>query len=288
MDNQELEKLLTYIHRHHHEQFIVEQALAGGYQDGAILVRNRAGQPFVLKQWYRPQAIQLLTILAKRGYPSSAPTIAGQTDTGQHYWLQEYRPGRPMAVLEEGHLAQIEAINLLQAACIQPLPEEVENNWSTYAYRVVFANESGWVERLRAYSPDVAHFVETLQQRVQPWQATPLTHNDAVHGDFTPDNLVVQGNRITGVIDTAGMGCGTRAIDMATLLHYAYLYDYSNPVKQRLHSYLVQHFDQGTIYITVAYRILAMLAWAAEHDPPAVVADYMAKSATLLQVLAAG
>lgn len=283
---QKIAKLVDYINAHHHEAFTFCKALDGGYQDGAILLINSTGKPFILKQWYRTQAIPLLAILEVRGYPSKAPIITGQTDNGEKYWIQEYQQGRPMESLKAEYIDQIEMINSLQARCIDPLPQDIDASWSTYAYQVVFHNGSGWFEMLRAYSPEVAVFVEMLQQWAMPWQETPLVHTDAVHGDFTPDNLIVQGNRITGVIDTAAMGCGTRAIDMATLLHYAYLYEYPEAIKHRLHTYIVNHFDKGTIYITLTYRILAMLAWAAEHDPHEIVKQYMERSSKLLQTFA--
>jgi aminoglycoside phosphotransferase (APT) family kinase protein len=284
MDRGTHTRLLATINAQHQTAFTLKTALAGGYQDGALLLRDSAGTPFVLKQWYRPQAIPILTLLASRGYPAKAPLIAGHTDDKMPYWIQAYLPGTPMAYLHAQYCDQIIAINTLQAA-LPPHLHDPAQSWSTYAHRVIFQNESAWFAMLQAYAPDVATFVEQLQAWAQTWKDTPLIHTDAVHGDFTPDNIVVQANHITGVIDTAAMGCGTRAIDLATLLHYAYLYGYSDEVKQHLHTSMAAHFDQGTIAIASAYRILAMLAWAAEHDPRTTVQHYIEQSRRLLHDL---
>lgn len=282
MDIQRINQLLLYINIAHNEGFTLSDVLEGGYQDGAALVIDKTGKRFILKQWYRQEASPILAILEQRGYPSKAPISAGQTPHGEQYWIQEYLPGRQMGILQEQYVEQIEAINQLQADCI-PLPlQSVGANWSRYAYQVVFHNESGWFETLRTVSAEVALFVETLRRQVQAWENTVLPQTDAVHGDFTPDNMVVEENRITGVIDTTAMGYGTRAIDIATLLHYAYLYQYSDAVKQRLHGYITNHFDKGTIQITAAYRILAMLAWAAKHDSQETVKQSIERSSQFL------
>jgi aminoglycoside phosphotransferase (APT) family kinase protein len=42
------------------------------------------------------------------------------------------------------------------------------------------------------------------------WAGPPLW----VHGDLLPGNLLVQGGRLTGIIDWAGMGVGDPACDM--------------------------------------------------------------------------
>jgi aminoglycoside phosphotransferase (APT) family kinase protein len=283
MNHMTLPQLLAQINARHSTDFRFVSALAGGHQDGAILLSDATGAQFVLKQWYKPQAIPILATLAARGYPASPPIVAGYIDD-QPYWVQPYRAGTPMQVLHEHYLAQLFAITTLQAA----LPahfHDPQRSWSTYAYRVVFHHESGWVTDLQAHSSATARFVDNLARWVQPWKDTPLVHTDAVHGDCTPDNMVVDGDQISGVIDTAAFDCGTRAIDLVTMLHYAYLYDYSAAVKRALLAYLGQQFPSGTIAIAIVYRMLAMLAWVLHHDPPEVVQHAMVQNHHLLSDL---
>jgi Ser/Thr protein kinase RdoA (MazF antagonist) len=47
--------------------------------------------------------------------------------------------------------------------------------------------------------------------RVHPCAAAALPAGDLVHGDFGPQNVLVDGGRIAAVIDLEAAGCGTRA-----------------------------------------------------------------------------
>jgi Ser/Thr protein kinase RdoA (MazF antagonist) len=285
MNEREITQLLLEINTIHQQSFHFAQILPGGYQDRAIILIDDSNQRFILKRWHREQAIPLLSTLAKRGYPCHPPRFAGKTRAGTSYWIQEYIEGQPMERLDDRFLEQVLSINELQAQSAQGIPISIQSSWSMYAYNVVFHNASDWFHSLQRYSEATRDFAEAVVEDCQSCREMSLVHTDAVHGDFTPDNIIVNHNRITGVIDTAAMGQGTRAIDIATLLHYAYLYEYSDTVKNRLLAYMTRYFDRQTITLALAYRIFAMIAWAINHDPQETIDDYLRKSKLLLQTI---
>jgi Ser/Thr protein kinase RdoA (MazF antagonist) len=285
MNEQEVTQLLLEINTIHQQTFRFTETLVGGHQDRAVALVNDVHQRFILKRWYRDQAIPLLRTLVKRGYPSAPPLFAGTTKTGHTYWIQTYIEGQPMKHLDNVFLEQIFSINELQANCIQETSHIIQKSWSTYAYQVLFHNASDWFSHIQSYNQATRDFAETVRVNTQRCREMSLIHTDAVHGDFNPDNILVHNSKITGVIDIAAMGYGTRAIDIATLLHYSYLYEYEDSVKSRLRRYLVNSFDRETVLLTVAYRIFAMLAWAIEHDPQETVYAYVEKSRSLLQTI---
>ncbi len=92
-----------------------------------------------------------------------------------------------------------------------------------------------------------------------------------MHGDFTPDNMLVEHGQITGVIDCTYAGYGSRAIDLATLLHYAYSFEYGDVVRTRLRERIVQLVGHSSLAICLVYRSMAMIDWAIHHDTPDAV-----------------
>ncbi len=120
---------------------------------------------------------------------------------------------------------------------------------------------------------------------MQPYAHIVLPHTDVVHGDFTPDNLLVAHGRITAVIDCTYAGFGTRVIDLATLLHYAYAFDYGVHVRQQLYTKSVQIAGQGVLAICLVYRTMAMLDWAIHRDTSDAVRLYVDTAWNMLNEL---
>jgi aminoglycoside phosphotransferase (APT) family kinase protein len=60
---------------------------------------------------------------------------------------------------------------------------------------------------------------------VAPHRGFELPTGDLVHGDLNPDNVLLDGDRISALIDVEAVGRGSRMHDLATLLVYATLWD---------------------------------------------------------------
>jgi aminoglycoside phosphotransferase (APT) family kinase protein len=72
-----------------------------------------------------------------------------------------------------------------------------------------------WVRRRRDPLPaEDAQAVLAAVDLAEPPAERPVL----VHGDFTPDNVLADGDAITGIIDWPGAGTGASEYDLATAL----------------------------------------------------------------------
>jgi hypothetical protein len=265
--------LLQYINERHGMSFRPLSKLAGGFQDGAYeLVDTITGQRAVLKPRFAPYAPPVVERLRQVGYPTPAWLCFGTTPDGTSCTIQEFVPGTPMQRLTPIYLDQIFALNDLQANLN---PNAKTDHWSGYAWNVVFANESNWAANIQAYAPETAELLSALTAAVQPYREISLPTTDIVHGDFNPDNLLVNNGEITAIIDCTYAGYGTRVIDLATLLHYAYAFDYGDEVRARLYEQSMKIAGPAVLAVCLVYRTMAMLDWVIHRDTQAAVLSYV-------------
>lgn len=261
--------IVSSINAIHHTDYTLRQRFAGGYQDGAFELVTAHGQRHVLKLKYAPRALPLIQQLCTLGYPTPAIRYSGQLGDHMGYVVQEFVPGTPLATLTPALVEQLLHI-IEQQANLNPTPQAVQHSWSLYAHEVVFANASDWAALLRRSTPATAQLLAGIERVVAPFEGLSLPNTDIVHGDFNIENVLAVQGRLTGVIDMLFAGYGTRAIDLATLLHFAYTHDYGPAVRERLQERIRAIIGHGGVCICLTYRIIAMVAWAIERDPGAL------------------
>ena len=282
----EVSELAAWINEAHGIDFFLKPRLAGGYQDGAFPLVDGTGRTFVLKCDFAPRALPLLRELHALGYPTPETFFAGETPDGARYVVQAFLPGGPPDTLTLPLLEQILEIVELQANR-NPAPSEVgAESWSRYARTVVFENESGWTALLRS-RPDTCGLLDEIEALTAPLAGLTLPDADIVHGDFNLGNILVENGRITGVIDMLYAGYGTRALDLATLLHFAWVKGGDEAVRRRLTERIESLVGHGGLCLCLAYRMLAMLAWAVERDPDAVE-NYLFHGRRIVRELSSG
>jgi aminoglycoside phosphotransferase (APT) family kinase protein len=281
----QISDLIRYINQRHGTAFELDRKLPGGYQDGAYCMVDPAGRTVVLKQMYALRAVPIMQRLRAIGYPTPGVLHAGTAADGTPYLVQELLPGAPLAVLAEGYLDQIFALNDLQADLNPTGTAYLDESWSRYARDIVYANESGWGHRLRAYSPQTGALLDAIEHAMRPYEDVVLPDTDVVHGDFHTDNILVQDGQVTGVIDMTYAGYGTRAIDLATLLHFAYAGDYAPGVRERLRARAIQIAGPTVCAICLAYRAIAMVDWPIRHAQPEVVDRFVRTGWVILEDL---
>ncbi len=262
--------LVSGINANHNTTYTLGPRFAGGYQDGAYAIVNGHEQQHVLKLSYAPRAIPLIQQLHAGGYPTPGILYVGQIANHTAYVVQEFLPGAPLTVLTPALAEQLLCL-IDQQADRNPTPNnDWQDSWSRYAHAVVFANESDWTARIRRATPATAQLLDGIEQLVAPFQGISLPNTDIVHGDFNIENVLADQGQITGIIDMFYAGYGTRAIDLATLLHFAYTHDYGETVRRRLQQHMRLLVGHAGVCVCLAYRIIAMLAWAIERDHEAI------------------
>lgn len=270
-----LAELLLYINAYHGTGFVLAGKLPGGNQDGAYALREPGGQRAVLKQMFAPRALPIMRRLRAQGFPTPDALFSGIAPDGTTYLLQEFVEGAPIVMLTDAYLDQILALNELQAGLNpQPAADPLES-WSVYAHEVVFARSSVWERALQAHSPATTGLLEALRQATQRYADAGLPNSDAVHGDLNGENILAHDGQISGVIDMGYAGYGTRAIDLASLLHNMQSHDYAPAVRARLRAEMLDRFGAPVYAICMAFRAIVTLTWAVRRDSQSWVDHFL-------------
>ncbi|MEM7125517.1 MAG: phosphotransferase [Chloroflexota bacterium] len=276
----EIHRLIEQINQQNATCFTLTERCEAGYQGGAHVLTDAAGQNAILKLGLGAQAAPIVSRLRELGYPTPAYQYMGSSldgiNNGIDYVVQDFMSGSPLTNLTEAILKE-----LLQAIALQGEQAiSTERNWSTYAYNVVFNDESGWANKLRNYSAETAELLSKLEAITMPYINAELPNGDIVHGDVDYDNILIHNGALSGIVDTAAAGCGTRTIDLMTVLQGVYYYDsdIEGIFKGRIYQAIVDAAEPATYMICLAYRIMAMVSWSIQHHSSDSVRFYVRHS----------
>jgi aminoglycoside phosphotransferase (APT) family kinase protein len=279
--------LVQHINAQHETTFVLLAKLPGGQQDGAYLLADARRRQAVLKRMFAPRALPIMRRLHAAGYATPAVLYTGMAPDGTTYLVQELLAGAPLKSLEEPHLDRIFALNDLQADLNPHSSAGRFESWSQYAYEAVFAERSILAAALPTYSAPTASLLDAIRRATAGYRAVVLPDSDAVHGDFRVGNILAEGGRVTGVIDLGYAGYGTRALDLATLLHDAYGEDYGPAVRDRLAARIVEIAGPAVCAICLAYRVIVTVEWAIRNRKPEMVGHFVRVGWAILGDLAA-
>jgi Ser/Thr protein kinase RdoA (MazF antagonist) len=146
-----------------------------------------------------------------------------------------------------------------------------ERNWSAY----VLAELDVCKELVRRQVPVASGLVDRYEQVLDQFGAVELPGGDLVHGDFNSCNVLVHHGKVSGAIDIAGLGSGTRTIDYAWLLREAYAEGTDDSEIIRL----IRRAGEAVagpeaLAFCAIFTALDWLLWMAHHlphDVPAVI-----------------
>ena len=178
------------------ENWRVDRLLPGGWQEGAWLLRNGAGEHAVLKlhlvEQERVVAAQSRIELARsRGWPTPAWLAIGRMHNGGVWVLQEYvcggRPERLDARVAAG---------LTEALDVQVGLGDGTNGWGERACGVVFEDWSGYRARVIAEFPGGGEIVRLVDEIAATCAGGSLAESDLVHGNFGLVNAIDDGKRV--------------------------------------------------------------------------------------------
>lgn len=162
-----------------------------------------------------------LTALAGAGLPTPVPRALIHIDnriTPECWLVMDYLPGQTLSEILEGNPRPARRAALLRAfgqtlAAIHatPPPEDVPHpapSWLDY-----MLDEAS--ENLEHFNVDGTPELLARLQNSQPAPVAPAL----IHGDYTIDNIPVEGDRVTGIIDWSGCAAGDPRYDMALATH---------------------------------------------------------------------
>jgi hypothetical protein len=171
-------------------------------------------------------------------------------------------PGRPLEQLIAAHVPQLLALNTQQHDVGIPAREP----WLAHVIGSLTHGCEGYCEldAMQAYDPAL---LERLQQATVSAHAFEVPTRDAVHYDFSPYNILGEGDRVTGVVDWQGATSGDAAFDLVTLAYYTY--DFS--LRDALLGAARAHTDPRVLTLYAAHMVLRQVDWSLRHHDDAQV-----------------
>lgn len=194
--------------------------------------------------------------LRRRGYPAPRLEFSADVD-GTTVQVWELLPGAPPRVMTSALLDAALALNQSQAGAAPPGTPPV-------ALYLLYDGPGFCLhEPLRTHSARtrrLEHWVASVGSRYPDH----LVGDDVVHYDFTPQNLLVSGDRITGVVDWDGPGRGDRRFDLVTLRFGMHALPPAPAVTARLDR-LLDEFPSSVLEPAWAHMSLRMADWIIRH-----------------------
>jgi len=284
MTNISPESLLEAINQEHGLALRLAGRYTGGEQgafaladaDGARLVLKWTAGHAALERFRR--AASVAGRLRHLGYPTPSYRYYGSAyDTS--YMIQSELPGHPMGQLKTEFLAPLLALNELQAGQAGSYARE----WPKIVVDSVLYGAEGYclLETMRNYSAQTNEML-TMIQHVVARHASEIatTTDDIVHFDFTAANILIDGRRITGVIDWEGACAGDRAFDLATLLFYA---DDQPELSAQLWRRSVELSGVAALRVYLAHLILRQVDWSIRFHQQPAIDRWCARASQVLQ-----
>ena len=257
------ERVLGYVNRVHSTAYQLNSRLGGTDPSCVYLLDGPGGSHAVLK-WIRdpdraPQvqrAAPLIAAARAAGWTTPAWLASGATPSGFPYQVQEHAPG---ATAERVTTQLVRAVLPLihhQAG----LAPAAGHDWSADDQRIVSGGEPDPAGTLAAFSADGAAFVATVRAWTDRFGPVTLPADDLVHGHLVPDNVLMDDGQATALTGAQALGKGSRLHDVASLAAHALLRDGEPGALDELLSYAAEQACPGEFEVSLAARLLTVLA----------------------------
>ncbi len=248
---------------HAHATTLALEARASSGESGAYIVRDAAGARFILKfgrgrEFEPARAAQVTAALRALGYPAPAYVIVGETG-GTRYAAQQMLAGELLrhSTLSPARLEAIVALNRIQrgravepgADWLRELGQSILEGFEEYCR----------VDSLRNYSPKTRRMLDRFERIAEAAGDAPCPVSDVVHWDFHGGNILVEGDRVSGVIDWDGLRFGDASFDLMTLLFYSYRDEH---VRHALWNEARAHSSEPMLRLYLAHVIIRQLDWS--------------------------
>jgi aminoglycoside phosphotransferase (APT) family kinase protein len=158
-------------------------------------------------------SVGLAERLRAAGYP--APRYLGSGSVaGCVYTLQEVMPGAVPTRLTAGHVEQALALAERHAGMAAGSP----SRWRSYVHALLAGtHEPERVRFARASHPLADRLLAEIEALAPRLAGLGLPEGDVVHGDFHHQNLLVEGDRVTAVLDWEQATAGDWRYDVTWL-----------------------------------------------------------------------
>jgi aminoglycoside phosphotransferase (APT) family kinase protein len=223
----------------------------------------------------------LTAALRARGYPVPTIYAAGMHDEIR-YEIQERMPGMQLGQRTSEYVAFLRDLILLQREVGLP----GRGPWLETMVASVTEGCVGYCQHdaMTAHSDETRAMLERLRRIADAAHNIDVSDRDVVHYDFSPHNVLVDDDRITGVVDWGGATNGDAAFDLVTLA--AFTYDYA--VRDELLAVAAHLTDPQALALYAAHMVLRQVDWSLRKQRDFEVAWFMDTGTALLAAVGAG
>jgi hypothetical protein len=222
-----------------------------------------------------------MAALRARGYPAPAIHTSG-VHNGTRYEVQERMPGVELGSPTSERVAPLRDLVLRQRDVGLP----GRGPWVEHMVASVAEGCVGYCQHdaMAAHSDETRALLERLRRIADSAHNIDVSERDVVHYDFSTHNVLVDGDRITGVVDWDGATNGDAAFDLVTLA--AFTYDYA--VRDALLGVAAQLTDPRALTLYAAHMVLRQVDWSLRKQRDFEVAWFMGTGPALLAAVGAG
>jgi hypothetical protein len=189
-------------------RLVLEGPCPGG-QVGAAYVRWPDGRRSVLTEG-RSRTGPLLDLARGAGVPTARYELSAHID-GARVIVQQRLPGAPPATIDAGLVHAMIALNLRLAGLLTGHPATPTPDLYLTGDGPGFCLH----DPLKQHSRRSGRLLDWIHEVGAA--GTDADGDDLVHFDYHPGNILVSGNRISGVVDWDGAHRGDRRLDLVTL-----------------------------------------------------------------------
>jgi hypothetical protein len=275
-------EVIAHINQRFDASYQIVGRYAAGESGSASQVVDEASRRYVLKfgaakEFHPDDAARRTRLLRSLGYPAPEYVVVGSFEKIL-FSLQRVMPGEPLGFrVQPALLPQLLHLNDLQSGRGEDQSDEPA--------RIIRGVMEGYVDfciidTFRAYSADTAALHEELQRVVTDNASDCPKRNDIVHFDFHTNNILIDGDRVTGVIDWEGSESGDCAFDLATLLFYTWQF---RDFRERLWKALIGRTTPGAVAVYLAHMMVRQLDWSMRHHARETINQYIRNSREILR-----
>jgi aminoglycoside phosphotransferase (APT) family kinase protein len=246
------------------------EGLCPGGEVGAAYVRWPDGHRSVLT-YGDPRAADLVEVARAAGIPAPRYELVTTVDRAT-VLVQERLPGAPPARVDRALVEQMVALNdrmaglLATSPAVPPVDLYLTGSGPGFCLHEPLARHDRRTRAVLDWVRDVG--------RDHP----DMTGDDLTHMDFHPGNVLVDGGRVTGVIDWDGACRGDRHFDLVTLRFDLALR--APELTGRLDELLRTAVPARSLRAYRAHMSLRLVDWSIRHHAAAEVDVWLSVAAT--------